>query len=83
MAFLSRKEKERKNYTNNTLVSNMCVCVLCETMIFVHILKCIPAQYRHDEDAEDALALGRRRVHGRDETAFIYAAVTAFVLLLR
>lgn len=37
-------------------------------MIFVHILKCIPARYRHDKDAEDALALGRRRVHGRDET---------------
>lgn len=42
-------------------------------MIFVHILKCIPARYQHDEDAEDALVLGRRKVHGRDETPiFMY-----------
>jgi len=48
-------------------------CVLYETMIFVHILKCIPARYQHDEDAEYALVLGRRKVDGRDETPmFMY-----------
>lgn len=82
MAFPSQKKKKEeereKDYTNDdsyvayVVCMYVCVCVLYETMIFVHILKCIPARYRHDEDAEDALALGRRRVHGRDETpAFI------------
>lgn len=73
VSLLEKIERERKKlhkwyscvkyvYVYVCTRARVYVCVLCETMIFVHILKCIPAQYRHDEDAEDALALGRRRV---------------------